>query len=527
LLNIDSDVNELDDTKRLRFQRWEWLLAPLLVAIYPVLFLYAKSVEEASPSDVLICGAVTVLISVGLAYLFGCIFASRLRGSLAAAAVIAWSFLFSGYLRVGRLIAQMISSSHLFDYLLLGIWLITLAGFVYLIFRLRWSEERFQSAYRFVSLTCMFAVGFAAYQCMSYVSKSRTKAATIWESNDGAIPTGWKAALPSDARDIYFIIFDRYANDEVLRKFFGFDNSEFYRELEKRGFKVDRRAKSEYPMTAPAMASVLNMRYLGSQFGQVTDYFPAMQTNEVSKLLVDAGYKYHYFGNYYAPLRKSDYAEWNLKISTLPCEFADSLVNMTLLRPLIGRNYKHHFVTDKFTQLGDLAGDPKTTFAYAHFLVPHPPYAFARDGSQLTEWARSTQDEKTLYIDQLIATNRLILKTLDQILAKSDKKPIVFLQADEGPYLMPGDETLSRDEKIEKRSGILSAALIPDEYMRDRMPDPLTPVNTFRFVFREYFGAPIDLLPSRMHYWERPTKDGVASPGSQILEITSRSAVGQ
>jgi hypothetical protein len=505
----------------------EWLLAPFLVAVYPVLFLYARSVEEANLSDVLICGAVVGLVSTGLAYLLGFMFTNRLRASLAAAAILAWSFLFSGYLRVGRLFVQPFSSSPLLDYLFLAIWLAALIGFVILIHRLKWSEQKVETVYRFVLLACLFAVGLAALQCMNYVSKKDAVAATLWENEGEAMPADWKPAMPSEARDIYFIILDRYANDDVLRKDFAFDNSKFYQELEKRGFKVDRHATTSYPMTAPAMASVLNMRYLGPQFGEVTDYFPAMQRNEVSKLLVDAGYNYHYFGNYYAPLRKSYYADWNFKISTLPCEFADSLVNMTPLRPLIGRNYKFRFVSDKFAKLGEVGSDPETTFVYAHFLVPHPPYAFARDGMPLTEWTRSTKDEKTLYIDQLVATNQLILMTLDKILASSEKEPVIFLQADEGPYLMAGDEELSREEQIEKRTGILNASLIPDNAVRRRMPERLTPVNTFRFVFKEFFGAPIDLLPDRMHYWERPTRDGVASSGSRILDITPGSAMGQ
>ena len=134
-----------------------------------------------------------------------------------------------------------------------------------------------------------------------------------------------------------------------------------------------------------------------------------------------------------------------MKISAMPSEFAESLVTMTPFRPLIGRQHKREFTLEKFAAVAELAKDPTLTFTYAHFLVPHPPYAFARDGSAQTEINRATRAEKDLYIDQLVATNRLILQTIDGILNSSAIKPIIVLQADEGPYLMAGDESLTPD----------------------------------------------------------------------------------
>ena len=193
---------------------------------------------------------------------------------------------------------------------------------------------------------------------------------------------------------------------------------------------------------------------------------------------------------------------------------------MTPFRPLFGREHKRRFVIDKFNEMAELANNPGLTFAYAHFLVPHPPYAFVRDGSAQTEINRAMRPEKELYIDQLVATNRLVLDAIDRILRDSAVKPIIILQADEGPYLMAGDESLSADEKMAKRLGILNAWLIPDEAVRQRLSKPLLPMNTFRFLFKEYFAAPIELLPNRVFYWETPLPTGAAAVGSRIIEVT-------
>jgi hypothetical protein len=193
---------------------------------------------------------------------------------------------------------------------------------------------------------------------------------------------------------------------------------------------------------------------------------------------------------------------------------------MTPFRPLVGRQHKHEFTLEKCAAVVELAKDPAPTFAYAHFLVPHPPYAFARDGSAQTEINRATRPEKDLYIDQLVATNELILKTIDGILSASTVKPIIILQADEGPYLMAGDESFTRAQQMAKRLGILNAIFIPDDDVRQRLPKPLMPVNTFRFLFKQYFGAPIDLLPDRAFFWEEPEPTGTAAAGSRIVEVT-------
>jgi hypothetical protein len=49
------------------------------------------------------------------------------------------------------------------------------------------------------------------------------------------------------------------------------------------------------------------------------------------------------------------------------------------------------------------------------------------------------------------------------------------------------------------RFGILNAIYLPG--VDDLLPDTFTPVNTFRTVFREYFGADLEPLPDRNYTW--------------------------
>jgi hypothetical protein len=513
------------------FFRFSWLYAPILAAMYPVLHVYAVSVREAEAGDAAVCGVVTVVAAIVLVCLLRLLCSEKKRAGFVAVVIIAWCFTYSGYTWLGRMATEAASSSSspttftpLNDLILMLFWLMLLLAALWFLFRVRWNEYRVGRVYRFVKLACLFAVIFATYQAVrGYMQLPEVNdPISIWASDDEALPKNWVPKPSENPRDVYYLIFDRYGNDTALRRFFHFDNSKFYNELERRGFVVNREATASYPMTMPSMSSTLNMRYLDSSVASISDYGAAVDANEVGKRFIQAGYRYHYFGNQYDPLRHSRTAQWNMKISALPSEFADSLVNMTPLRPLIGRHYKRTLALERFAQIAELAKDPSLTFAYAHFLIPHPPYAFARDGSAQSEINRSTWTEQQLYVDQLIATNDLILNLIDKILSASDHAPIIILQADEGPYLMKGDKALSSDEQFAKRIGILNAMLIPDEEVRQQLPRPLMPVNTFRFVFKEYFGAPIKFLPNRVFYWEKPEPTGAAAAGTRIIDVSAK-----
>jgi hypothetical protein len=117
--------------------------------------------------------------------------------------------------------------------------------------------------------------------------------------------------------------------------------------------------------------------------------------------------------------------------------------------------------------------------------------------------------ESENYTRQLEFTNTMILRTIDAILNRSPVDPVIILQADEGPELKyENDFRKSRPERMRKRLGILSAFHLPERDAAAIVPDDISPVNTFRLVFREYFGADLPLLPNRCHYWD-PDPDNV------------------
>ena len=62
-------------------------------------------------------------------------------------------------------------------------------------------------------------------------------------------------------RDVYYLVFDRYAGAETLSNLYGFDNSGLYKWLSDHGFEVTKDALANYPQTPHSLASSLNMSY--------------------------------------------------------------------------------------------------------------------------------------------------------------------------------------------------------------------------------------------------------------------------
>jgi hypothetical protein len=108
------------------------------------------------------------------------------------------------------------------------------------------------------------------------------------------------------------------------------------------------------------------------------------------------------------------------------------------------------------------------------------------------------------YREQLAFLNKKILEAVDAILSRSPEPPIIILQGDHGSRAYTD---LDRPEAsyFKENLAILNAYHLPGDGRALVYPG-LSPVNTFRLVFKHYFGAELDLLEDRSVWctWRRP-----------------------
>ena len=103
--------------------------------------------------------------------------------------------------------------------------------------------------------------------------------------------------------DIYYIILDRYANDEVLRKYLHHDNDVFMRFLASNGFYVAGNSVANYPGTLRSIGSSLSMDYLekyrpssASSAAAEAVWATIYQDNAVVEIVKSQGYRYIHSG---------------------------------------------------------------------------------------------------------------------------------------------------------------------------------------------------------------------------------------
>ena len=137
---------------------------------------------------------------------------------------------------------------------------------------------------------------------------------------------------------------------------------------------------------------------------------------------------------------------------------------------------------------------------FAHILLPHDPYVFKADGTRCRKWRRRPR-RSSGSADHLAFANSQIKDIVGYLLTgPEERRPIVIIEGDEGPLMCQGlDCVMNTPDYLHIRLGNLVAMYLPG--VDEQLPDTFTSVNTFRVVFREYFGADLEPLPDRSFTW--------------------------
>lgn len=306
--------------------------------------------------------------------------------------------------------------------------------------------------------------------------------------------------------DIYYIILDRYANDEVLQRYLHHDNGAFLSWLAANGFYVARNSVANYPGTLRSVASSLNMDYLEryrpvskTQMAADRVWSTLYQDNAVVQILQSRGYRYLHFGSYWTQTFANRHADflWN-PLSRSPSLLANHLFMRSLIYPLRLRSFLDLEAPDVFDAVARHSADPGPKFVFAHILLPHPPYLFSRDGQRAL-----IVDTSAAYLEQLDFATRKTMDLVAAIKQRTQRPCVVILQSDEGPYAKDlfssqadADRRFSRGEQYEIHGRILYALYAPG-IAATELHQSLSPVNTFRIVFNAYFNDHFEILEDR------------------------------
>lgn len=243
-------------------------------------------------------------------------------------------------------------------------------------------------------------------------------------------------------KNIYIILLDMYSGDKTL-KYLGFDNKDFYSELEKRKFKVYKDMQSNYNRTAFSLNSFLNFDYAENlPYNKFED---GIKNALMFKILRKNGYKIFYinptnlrfshkdFDYYFVNNEPKEKLSFHYLFKNSAFSFITSKINTTKETIEKEKENGKNFLDISL----EIKADKKMIFA--HFLMPHHPYYKDENGNNNELMFDRIIDEKTgeniinkeKYIPYLKYSSKESLKMIDKILQK-DKNSIIILMGDHG-----------------------------------------------------------------------------------------------
>lgn len=349
--------------------------------------------------------------------------------------------------------------------------------------------------------------------------------------------------------DIYYIIPDGYPSDAWLDQAMNFDNSEFTKALQERGFVIAHRAQSNYGATLFSLASTLNMQFYESNqspYGDL-DYLRLEIANSlVARQLLQLGYKYiQFLSGFWVPSSLADInrdftsrgpvdvilSEQDLHEAIYRDDLTENLshadvdrsyrntfvplyVDTTLLRLAWSQIEKilkniddgplSVFGPERFLataeEVADIASMPEATFSLVHFMKPHLPTVFDENGNFLERNFSPSHEE---FFAEFRFINSRFLQMIDEILENSQNPPIIIFQSDHGSTY---GSVLAADRQA-THFGVYAAYYLPESYSLD-LPEAYTLVNTFPLILNEVFGTTYEMQENRLFrlppHYKRP-----------------------
>jgi len=135
-------------------------------------------------------------------------------------------------------------------------------------------------------------------------------------------------------------------------------------------------------------------------------------------------------------------------------------------------------------------------FVYVHFPIPHYPYFFDSNGNKITDLNKNfNRTNKFYYLSQLKYTNSVIKEVTENII-KHDKNSIIIIQGDHGFRFLTNEKASDIDDE---GFSILNAIYLPDSNYVG-FPDTMNAINTFRYIFNNYFDTKLKILENKRTY---------------------------
>jgi hypothetical protein len=515
------------------------VIYPFLFGIYPVLALIAHNIGEMSLTAGLRALSLSILFTLLLYLVIYFLIGNSSKAALLASLVVLFIFSYGHLLYLLRetpVLNYSLGRHRTLVPLYTGLFIIIVAI-------IQKTKKDLSTLTKFLNAFVIILLIFPIYQIISY----QVKVVIAVMDQRRVIAEPSVVSLPTDqpAPDVYYILTDGYPRSDFITEYLGYDNTEFLDYLSSKGFYVAQCSQSNYTDTRFAMASTFNMIYLdnGTGLSEVvytgTTLDSMIRSGIVQKNFSDLGYTLITLESGYKWLRWEDtdyhfdpafertHRQFlNLGINDFEKLLLDTTAAKLIIdipfvlnpeeakrleeiinNPSASHRDRVFYSLNKIPEIAETISGPK--FVYAHIIFPHPPFIVKPEANSLQN---SSSDELTAYTAQITYLNSRLIGIVDTLIDKSDPDPIIIIQSDHGATV--DYETLGIDKS--NRLGILNAYYLPPTSIGTKSPginlpgagstgngqntklySTITPVNTFRLIFDQYFNGNYGLIEDK------------------------------
>ena len=483
------------------------IVHPILYSTFVILSLFSHNVDELTLTEMIGPFVIVILLCV---VIWGCLALILHDMGSSSILVTLLLFMFFSYGHFYNALQNVNISDCKFihrNIIIMPVWILIISLFIIMILK---NRKRLDGVNKFLNFATFILVVMPLINITIYKFQSNRSHLSSFVEQGYEFST--TSTQPSkDLPNIYYIILDGYTSNRNLNEFYNFDNSEFLNFLKNNNFYIANDSKSNYALTFLSFASSLNMNYINYLSNKIglnskdrTLPYEMIQNNKVMRYLKSKGYKFVHFSSGWGATNRNKCADLEYNYSA-PTELFLVLINMTILKPFIKISAEpaRERILDTFSQLAEVQNNVESPyFVFAHIVAPHPPYLFDAEGELVKntdiEMDGGVWQQEQLYLGQLTFINKKVKILIDKILSESDSPPIIILQADHGTASSGGLEMPTK-ELMRERMGILNAYYFPLGY--DKMLyESITPVNSFRIIFKYYFKETMELLEDKSYF---------------------------
>lgn len=463
---------------------WAPVLAVLLTAAFPAVFLYCRNAEEAAFGEIV----PALLLFCALGVLLFVIFAVLTKGAFSVSATISVFFvlLLTNFTFVERVIKVVAPSLRYWHTILLA--LVIGLHIAFLIHRFLPKDL----ADDLVKVACLVFGGLIALNVILGVPHivSHFQARRMLESASYSTET---TSADADKPNIYLFLFDEYANFPQMEEFYDYDNKPLKDFFAKHDFAVSYTSQNESILTATVTTNLVNLDYVGDD-STPGSQLEALRTNgQLYTLLREQGYALQSAESkmWFGLSSMLDDVNVGNAVTATGKNLLDLAISQTIFYPL--RKTTTSASIDNILRVAECVSNPEVlpeggTFTLVYLDFPHHPFLVDENGAPVSAAQAINWKDKQYYLGQYKYATKLMLKMLENVV-ENDPGSVIFVQSDHGAraYGIPNVSF-----PLEVKANPLNAVY----YLGQDVPDieGQSTVNTLRLVLSRLWNMDLGVV---------------------------------